>query len=141
MNINKMKKEELELLSFTDISYQILKSEKRSVSTLEIFKKISELLELNEDEFSTKIGDFYTSLTTDKRFLALEDGNWDLKERHSTKVVIDDDDDIDIELEDIDNDDIIDEEETNIDYDSNDDYDDDDLEDLVVIDTDENEEE
>lgn len=139
MNINKMKKEELELLSFTDIAYEILKGEKQAKSTVEIFRRVSELLELSEDEFALKIADFYTSLTTDKRFLAVEDGNWDLKERHSTKVVIDDDDDMDIDVEDTSED--IEEEDMTTDYDENEDYADDDLEDLVVIDTDENEEE
>ena len=140
MNINKMKKEELELLSFTDIAYEILKEEKQSKSTVDIFRRISELLELSEDEFALKIGDFYTTLTTDKRFLALEDGNWDLKERHSTKVVIEDEDDIDMEVEDTTGD-VEEEEDITTDYDENEDYADDDLEDLVVIDTDENEEE
>ena len=140
MNINKMKKEELELLSFTDIAYEILKGEKEAKSTVDIFRRISELLELSEEEFAGKIADFYTTLTTDKRFLALENGNWDLKERHSTKVVIDEDDDMDMEVEDT-TEDIEEEEDTSIDYDTNEDYEDDDLEDLVVIDTDENEEE
>lgn len=140
MNINKMKKEELDLLSFTDIAYEILKGEKQAISTVDIFRRISELLELSEDEFASKIADFYTSLTTDKRFLALTDGNWDLKERHSTKMVIDDEDDIDMEIEESTGDEI-DEEDITSDYDANEDYDDDDLEDLVVIDTDENEEE
>ena len=140
MNINKMKKEELELLSFTDIAYEILKGEKEAKSTVDIFRRISELLELSEEEFAGKIADFYTTLTTDKRFLALENGNWDLKERHSTKVVIDEDDDMDMEVEDT-TEDIEEEEDTSIDYDANEDYEDDDLEDLVVIDTDENEEE
>ena len=40
MNINKMKKEELELLSFTDIAYEIIKEEKTSKSTVEIFRRI-----------------------------------------------------------------------------------------------------
>lgn len=139
MNIYKMKKEELELLSFTDITYEILKKEKTPKSTIEIFKIISNMLELNEDEFVAKIGDFYTSLTTDKRFIALTDGNWDLKERHLTKVVIDDEDDLDIEIENID--DEPEEENNSTDYDETEDYDDNDLEDLVVIDNDENEEE
>lgn len=139
MNIYKMKKEELELLSFTDITYEILKKEKTPKSTVEIFKIISNMLELSEDEFAAKIGDFYTSLTTDKRFLALTDGNWDLKERHSAKVVIDDEDDLDIEIDDVDNE--TEEENNSTDYDENEDYDDNDLEDLVVIDNDETEEE
>ena len=140
MNIFKMSKEELELLSFTDIAYEILKKEKTSKSTVEIFRTISELLELSEDEFAAKIGDFYTTLTTDKRFYSLTDGNWDLKDRHSAKIVIDDDDDFDLDLEDVnEEDEEIDDKD--IDYDVNEDYEDNDLEDLVVIDNDENEEE
>ena len=138
MNIYKMKKDELELLSFTDIAYEILKNEKSHKTTVEIFKIIAQLLELTEDEFAEKIGDFYTSLTTDKRFLSLSDGSWDLKERHSTKIVIDDDDDLDIELDDINQED---DEEPNTDFDENEDYEDNDLENLVVIDNDESEEE
>ena len=141
MNIFKMSKEDLELLSFTDIAYEILKKEKNSKSTVEIFRTISELLGLSEDEFASKIGEFYTTLTTDKRFYALTDGNWDLKDRHSAKIVIDDEDEEDIDIDEVNDDD--DEEENNqdIDYDANEDYEDNDLEDLVVISHDENEEE
>lgn len=142
MNIFKMSKEDLELLSFTDIAYEILKKEKTSKSTVEIFRTISELLELSENEFAAKIGDFYTTLTTDKRFYALADGNWDLKDRHSAKIVIDDEDEEDIDIDEV-NDAGEDEEENNqdIDYDANEDYEDNDLEDLVIIDNDESEEE
>lgn len=141
MNIFKMSKEELELLSFTDIAYEILKKEKSSKSTVEIFRTISELLGLSEDEFAAKIGDFYTTLTTDKRFYALTDGNWDLKDRHTAKIVIDDDDDLDVDLDEVNDADDEEIDDKDIDYDANEDYEDNDLEDLVVIDNDENEEE
>jgi len=141
MNIFKMSKEDLELLSFTDIAYEILKKEKTSKSTVEIFKTIAQLLELSEDEFAAKIGEFYTTLTTDKRFYALTDGNWDLKDRHATKMVIDDDDDLDVDLDDVNDEDEEENDDKDIDYDANEDYEDNDLEDLVVIDEDENEEE
>ncbi len=132
MNINKMKKEELELLSFTDIAYEILKKEKSCKSTVDLFKKISELLELTEDEYASKIGDFYTSLTTDKRFFALETGEWDLKERQKAKVVIDDDDDdFDVEVEEPKEEEKEETEDT--DYDETDDYEDDGLDDLVIV--------
>ena len=36
------------------------------------------------------IGDFYTTLTTDKRFLLLDSSEWDLKEFHVVKTIIDD---------------------------------------------------
>ncbi len=135
MNIYKMKKEELELLSFTDIAYEILKKDKTHKSTIELFKEIANLLELSEDEYANKIGDFYTTLTTDKRFYALNDGNWDLKERHSAKVIIDDDDDLDVEIDTNE-----DEEEENYEE-TDDDYEDTGIEDLVVLDNEETEEE
>lgn len=139
MNIYKMTKEELELLSFTDIAYEILKKEKQSKSTVSLFQEVAKLLELSEDEYTSKIGDFYTYLTTDKRFFALQNGEWDLKERHSTKIVIDEDDDFDIEVdesEEKDEDEKLDD--TSIDYDETNDYDnDDELEDLVIVSEDE----
>ncbi len=137
MNIYKMKKEELELLSYTDIAYEILKKEKTVKTTVELFKEIASLLEMSDEEYASTIGDFYTTLTTDKRFLALSNGEWDLKERHSTKIVIDDEDDFDIELDDVEKSEDDNDKEEDVDFDSNDDFEDDDLEDLVVVDEDE----
>ena len=92
MNIKKMSKEELELLSYNDLAYQILKYDKNSKSTVELFKEIQKLLDLSEEEYLDKIGDFYTILTTDKRFHPISKGFWDLKERNIVKVVIEDED-------------------------------------------------
>ena len=66
MNLSKMTKEELETLSYADLTEMILKEEKNSLNTPSIFKKICKLLELSDDEYASQIGDFYTSLTTDK---------------------------------------------------------------------------
>ncbi len=96
MNLKKMTKEELELLSYTDLTELILIENKNPMNTAAIFKKISELLSLTDEEYSSKIGDFYTSLTTDKRFIFLEsDAEWDLRNRHTAQVVVTDDDDED----------------------------------------------
>jgi len=139
MSIKNMTKEDLELLSNKDIT-NLLLEEKGKQTTPDLFKKIIKLLELPESTFDNKIGDYYTSLTTDKRFILLEDGKWDLRNRYtSDKVVkiIDEDED-----EEIDDDEEIIEEETD-DFDSvendEDDLDDDedDLKDLVVLDEDE----
>ena len=149
MNLEDMKKEELELLSFTDLTEIILKESKKSMNTPTIFKKICDLLGLSDLEYQNKIGDYYTSLTTDKRFILLSNAEWDLKERHKIEIVIDDDDDEDIEEDDEDNEnndnstsDEIDEE--NIDDEALDDNSldtDDDLEELSIIDDDEIEDE
>ena len=80
-----LKKEDLELMSYGDIAELILKDEVATKSTADLFSKICDVLELSKSTFENKIGDFYTALTTDKRFLLLEDGNWDLKSNHSVK--------------------------------------------------------
>ena len=71
MNLDSMTQEELELLSYTDLTELILKENNGAMNTAAIFKKISALVSLTDEEYASKIGDFYTSLTTDKRFIFL----------------------------------------------------------------------
>ncbi len=92
MKLKNMPKEELELLSYTDLAYKLLEESKKPMNTAVIFKKIADLLDYTEDEYNLKIGDFYTSLTTDKRFLLLDNHEWDIRDRHSVDIVVDDDD-------------------------------------------------
>lgn len=141
----KMKKEELELISNKDIAAMILEDSKRNLNTAELFKKIIKLLELPESTFEAKIADFYTALATDKRFILLDNGKWDLRSNHTSDKVIklstdDDDDDEDEETEEDKIEDIQDNEDNYDDTDDDSDYDDDtneELKDLVVIDEDE----
>lgn len=100
MNLKDMNKDELELLSYADLSYMILKENNKPMNTPSIFKTICDLLEYNETQYMEKIGDFYTSLTTDKRFLLLETTEWDLKENHVVKVALEED--IEEETEEVD---------------------------------------
>lgn len=95
MNLKNMKKEELESLSYTDLAEIILKENKKPLNTPNVFKKICELLELSEEEYTEKIGDFYTSLTTDKRFILLDTAEWDLKDKHKVEIVLDEEDEED----------------------------------------------
>ena len=88
MSLKKMSKEDLELLSNKDITSLILEESKKSKNTADLFKKIIELLELPASTFEKKIGDYYTSLATDKRFILLEDGTWDLRSRHTSDKVV-----------------------------------------------------
>lgn len=141
MSIKNMTKEELELLSHKDIT-NLLLEENGVMNTKDLFKQITELLDLPKSVFETKIGDYYTTLTTDKRFILLEDGNWDLKSRHTSDKVThnidDDDDESEDDLSDVKDDATTDEEEeSNFDSDEDDDYDNEDLKDLIVIDEDE----
>ena len=92
----KMKKDELELLSNKDIAALILEDGKKPFNTADLFKKIIKLLELPESSFEAKIADFYTALATDKRFILLDNGKWDLRNNHTSdkvlKIKIDDED-------------------------------------------------
>lgn len=96
MKLNKMKKEDLELCSYNELTQMILKEAGKSLNTPTIFKKICKLLDMSDDEYASKIGDFYTSLTTDKTFILLDDATWDLTERHSVKVNLEDDSEEDL---------------------------------------------
>jgi len=100
MKLKDMKKEELEVLSYTDLTEMILKENKKPMNTASIFKKICDLLELSEEEYSEKIGDYYTSLTTDKRFLLLDTAEWDLRDKHKVEIVLDEDDEDEMAFED-----------------------------------------
>ena len=141
MDVRKMKKDDLELMSNKDITFNLLENSKKTINTADLFNEILKLLELPSSEFDKKIGDYYTALATDKRFILLDDGTWDLRSRHTSDKVktITDEDEEDEDEEEITKDDQQEEiEEDNYD-DTDDDYDDtdEDLKDLVVIDEDE----
>ena len=95
MNIRKMPLEKLELLSYADIAYELLKLDKKSKTTPALFGEVCELLKLPENHMMEMIGDFYTTLTTDQRFVLLETAEWDLKDKHAIKAIVDDEDDDD----------------------------------------------
>ena len=146
--MKEIKKEDIENLSYKDITFMILENAKKGINTLDLFTEIVSKLELPPSTIENKIGDYYTSLATDKRFI-LVDGVWDLRKRHtSDKVIVDsldeeeeeeeelmDNDDEDMMLEDEYGDEYTDDVSVDDDdFDANDD--DDDLSDLVVLDED-----
>ena len=146
MKLNKLSKEELELMSYTDMTYQLLGENKKPMTTPEIFKKICDLLEYSDQDYQSKISDYYTSLTIDKRFVLLDDGKWDLRDHHAIELTLNDEEDEEDEnfdeiedeekiedLEEIESEiDDIDDEDTTDDLDINDD-----LEDLSIVKEDE----
>jgi len=136
-SIDSYKKEELELLSYKDIT-KIILDKTPGLNTAELFTKIKELLGFTKKQYEDKIGDYYTSLATDKNFIMLDDGTWDLSKRHKSKKLSLDEEDDDDDLEEIE---VVEEDEddeyNNIDEDNYDDDEDDDIKDLVIIDEDE----
>ena len=141
MSLKTMKKDELELLSNKDIAFMILTEGKRKLNTADLFRKIMKLLDLPESAFEKKIADFYTALATDKRFILLDNGKWDLRSNHTSDKIIkvsdEDEEDEDTSEEEKQEEEI---EEDNFDDTEDEEYDEDtneELKDLVVIDEDE----
>ena len=137
MKFKTISKEDLEVLPFDDIAYIILKEKGKKMKINDIFKIICDTLNLGDSAFENQIGDFFALLATEKRFIQLEKGYWDLRENHTSEINSK-------ELEDED-DEIIPEEEK--DYEENEEYDyyddiddmdddkeDDDYKDLVIVD-------
>ena len=139
MKFKTVSKEELETMPFDDIAYIILKEKGKKMKINDIFKIICDELNLGEDAFENQIADFFALLATEKRFIQLEKGYWDLRENHTSEINIKDieeeleDDELTEEKEDED----IEEHESDF-YDdideTEDDDTDDDLRDLVIVD-------
>lgn len=143
MKLKDLTQAELEAMSYDDIAAMILTETNRQMKINELFKEVCKLVGLSDDEFVDKLPAFLDVLSTDHRFIMLENGLWDLKTKHSTKVIIDNDDEDDDIEEDVDLDNMEEEESEDKDIysdeeDETDDLtDDDDLKDLVIIDEDE----
>ncbi len=141
MKLKDMNLTELKTMSFADIAYAILKEDKKKYNTAKLFKKVCDLLELSDSDYESMIGDFYTSLTTDCRFIILDTAEWDLKDKHIVKETVDEDDDEEsVEEEILDDEEDVSEEEIDeideLDEEIDDDIDDD-MEDLSIIEEDE----
>ncbi len=141
MEANYMKKveiseEELEQMNYNDIAYVILEQYGKKMKINDLFSEVGSLLNIDSDLYQSHIADFFELLSTDKRFIMLEDGYWDLKIKHNKGMesFLDEEDEEDIVIED---DDLENESEEEFDEetkDEDDDVDDDDLADLVIVD-------
>ena len=142
MNNKKLTSEEIHAMSYDDVAFMILTENNKSVKVFDLFKKIAKLYGLSESTFEEQIADFFELISTDKRFVILENGTVDLKSNHVVEVAISDIEEIEeIVEENEDEDDIEDEVEAESDEDlfyKADDSDNDDVDDgldgLVIID-------
>lgn len=80
--------------SMIDTAYEALKERdslpvlERAMSFADLFALVAEKLEMSEEEKLDRIGDFYSDLTFDGRFIGLNEGSqknyWDLRNNHSS---------------------------------------------------------
>ena len=140
MKLKDIPREELEMMGYAELAEIVLNESKKKMKIADIFKKICKALGLTDAEYEDRISEFFEIVSTNKIFTILPQGYCDLKTRHNTKVIMDDEEEDIVIDEEIENEEVEDEEETeDIFYDDTEDDDipDDDLQDFVVVDEDE----
>ena len=140
MKLKDIPREELEMMGYAELAEIVLNESKKKMKIADIFKKICKALGLTDAEYEDRISEFCEIVSTNKLFTILPQGYCDLKTRHNTKVIMDDEEEDIVIDEEIENEEVEDEEETeDIFYDDTEDDDipDDDLQDFVVVDEDE----
>lgn len=140
MKLSEIPKEELELMGYDDIAAVILQESGKKMKLQDIFKKVCKTLDLPDSVVEDQLMDFFELMSINKKFIMLKNGYWDLQTRHKLDIVIEDEeeDEEELEIEDEEIENIEEPEEDDIFYDKDDeteDVDDDDLADLVVIDS------
>lgn len=146
MKFDKLTKEDAELLSYKDLTCLILEN-KGKKNTLDLLTLIVNKLGLSSNHLDNKIADYYTMLNNDKKFVLLDDGNWDLSEKYTSDLKKKNIDEEEFDEEELKEDEEIEEAEDEIDSKTNyddayqdEDFDDDaidELDGLVVVDEDE----
>ena len=141
MAIAKLTNEQLETMSYTDIAEYVLEQKGKKMKIADLFMEVIKLRGDDADKiFEAKIGDFFGLVSTDKRFVMLDKGLFDLSKKHKHKgdLNIDEEEEDEIAIEEEtdeeDEEDVIDYDEA---IDVDDDTEDDDYKDLVVFDPDE----
>lgn len=77
-------------MSFVQLAYEILTEMQSSLQFNEIVVRVQSAQNI-ASATEMNLGQYYTDLTTDGRFLALSDGAWDLRTRHRFEEINNDD--------------------------------------------------
>ncbi len=140
MKLKELKKEEIEAMGYDEIALLILQESGKKMKLQDLFKKVCKALGIDENEFADHITDFFELLSTNKKFVMLKNGYWDLQTRHQSEITVEETDDETFGAdEDIEEEEEEEPEEEDIYYEDepDDDVEEDDLSDLVVVDEDE----
>lgn len=74
-------------LSMLDIAYDLLTNRKEQIDFKELYDKICELKEYDEQQADENRSLFYTNITLDGRFITTGENRWDLRARHKFEDV------------------------------------------------------
>lgn len=145
MKLKEYSIEDLEQMTFSDITEIILTEKGNKMKIVDVFKKICTALNMSDAEFENKVADFFELIATDSKFIILDKGYCDLRKKHAPNVVIEEEEEEEEEEipEEVTEDIPEEEDSSDIYYDTSseeddlDDGDDDELSDFMVIDEDE----
>ena len=119
LNFREMTKEQLAEESLIDLAYAILEEKKSAILFADLVKEIQNLNGLSNEEIQARLLQFYTDMNIDGRFLLNHENGWGLREwykvetieeetaptvksrKKKSKVVVDDEDEIDLEEDEI----------------------------------------
>lgn len=140
MKLNKYTTEELECMPYDEIAFLVLIESGKKEKLLSLYKKICKLLGKEEIEDTDKISEFFEILTTNKKFIMLDNGYWDLQVKHKVDYVPEDTTEEELDPEELEEleensieDDIEEDEDIFYDNDETDDTAEDDLANLIII--------
>ncbi len=73
--------------SLIELAYDVVANSQNPVPFKNLWKAVVKAAELTEEEAATRVGQFYTNLLLDGRFVNLGDNVWDLRTRHKFEKV------------------------------------------------------
>lgn len=68
--------------SLIEYAYEFVSKHKESVNFKEIWEYVKKEAGLSEEQANKKVGQFFTNMMLDGRFITLGENEWDLRERH-----------------------------------------------------------
>ena len=73
--------------SMLEVAYDVIGASSKSLTFKELYDEVAAKLAMSDDEKNDRIGNFYTQLTLDGKFVVLMDNTWDLRARHTYEKV------------------------------------------------------
>jgi len=81
MKLKNYSEEQVREMPLTEIAYLYISTLKRPVSFNKLVDIVFNMADISENK-EEKMGQFYTDLTVDGRFVTFSNGSWDLRYRH-----------------------------------------------------------
>lgn len=89
MKLKDLSKEELLTMGYDEIAYMVLEEYGKKMKLVDLYRKLNEVLGIDDPNLD-HITDLFELLSTNKKFVMLEQGYWDLQTKHKSQVVIED---------------------------------------------------